>query len=1159
MGAVLANKNKTLGQVQKHIAREQYDRAIKLLEQLVEEDPNDVRSLLKLGDVYVKKGDRDVAVKVYKRVAKQYSEQGFFMKAVAIYKQILKHKSKNVEALMQLAELYEHLGLASEARQQYLLAESVLQESGNADAALALMQKQVELDPDNVAHRIKLAEAYSSQDNVPAATRQFAAAAEVLRRQNREDDFVKVAERLVYHDPNRPEILKDLARLYLSRGDAKRALAKLQLCFRSHPKDIDTLELLAQAFSELRQYARTKTVYQGLVEVLEDKGLIGKAEEYRLLIRQLEEADRPTPASPKAAVASSFPNPSSAPEGPAAPDRLNDRNGSGMPSIPLPSPPPPFDGQASANGQGGAHLSAVVMSPDASAPPPAVHSPPGTFDPHVDGPIDARIGIGMSGFEDGLLGGSHPPRPASSAPSFVAPSSSAAPGVGGAGLVSPQFAATAPPYDAPPLFSTSPEPGIPPGEHYSGHAGNGLAAPAPFAPVARPPGMPHPGIVVPRAHVEFDPYADDSGQVADFETEQGKRPAEPPAEDLSGASGALDEVIIEAPVESSARSAPPPPPQPPASVSQQVSSLLRDAKVYQRYNLPAGALEQLQRAHELDPNNVEVLEHMRDLYVSEGDSARAAEIVAQIVTVHRRNGDRDAAEKAKQQIAQLAPGHPLAVDALPNALSGYTDDSREDSLSFVITEDSGSFEIVDMSDSGSVPDLEITEEAPSPDLPEPEFAEESLLDDELQRFSGELSSDSLHDAVQSLQTGAALDNGAVDDDPFASHESLIGYAAEPDAAPEDPTTHGEPLPRLDPADDDPPEATNGHSMNSDLPVVPDFSSAEALHSRAGLPNDLAEANGEYEPVTAQVPHPLPLPDLTDELAEVQFFLDIDDEPGAHDVLRELLNQHPGHPEVLALALALNVNVDQAETTDGRIVPPDAVSAPKGEAERASDQQRSGDREVYAAANGIQSASDAPTGPINGEAGANGIHVDGFPPAEASGSLSGQGGADGAGVTSADVQEAFDKALDETMGGNDPSEVQDAYDQGMALMEIDRTAQAIEAFVRAAEWPSMAATAREMLVRCYAKMDQPGEAVAHFRDAENHGVSGAAATHLKYLIGACFERSGDLVHALEWFQACAEDSPDHEDVREQVKRIALLVHGAPHGEDTAGRRNKISYL
>ncbi|MEL7370718.1 MAG: tetratricopeptide repeat protein, partial [Myxococcota bacterium] len=298
MGVALANKNKTLGQVQKHIAREQYDRAIKLLQQLVEEDPNDVRSLLKLGDVHVKKGDRDVAVEVYKQVAKQYSEQGFFMKSVAIYKQILRHQSKNIEALMQLAELYEHLGLASEARQQYLLAESVLQDQGDTSAALALMQKQVELDPDNVAHRIKLAEAYSSQDNIAAATRQFAAAADVLRRQNREEDFIKVAERLVYHDPNRPEVLRDLARMYLGRGDAKRALAKLQLCFRSQPKDVETLELLAQAFSELRQYTRTKTVYQELVQVLDDQGMVGRAEEYRLLIRQLEEADRPSPASP---------------------------------------------------------------------------------------------------------------------------------------------------------------------------------------------------------------------------------------------------------------------------------------------------------------------------------------------------------------------------------------------------------------------------------------------------------------------------------------------------------------------------------------------------------------------------------------------------------------------------------------------------------------------------------------------------------------------------------------------------------------------------------------------------------------------------------------------------------------------------------------------
>ena len=128
----MTNKNKIINQAQKFIQKGQWDKAIKELQKLVAEDPSDVRTLLKLGDVFAKKGDREQATKVYKQVAESYSEQGFFLKAVAVYKQILKHDQKNLEVTLKLAELYEHLGLTSEAMVQYQVASQLHDESGNA-------------------------------------------------------------------------------------------------------------------------------------------------------------------------------------------------------------------------------------------------------------------------------------------------------------------------------------------------------------------------------------------------------------------------------------------------------------------------------------------------------------------------------------------------------------------------------------------------------------------------------------------------------------------------------------------------------------------------------------------------------------------------------------------------------------------------------------------------------------------------------------------------------------------------------------------------------------------------------------------------------------------------------------------------------------------
>lgn len=292
----MANKNKIIAQVQRHIQKGNWDRAIKDLQKVVQDDPSDVRTLLKLGDVFAKKGDHENASQVYRQVAESYSDQGFFLKAVAVYKQILKYDNNHLDVVLRLAELYEHLGLTSEAMSQYQRAAEIHDGKGDNQAALDVVRRMVELDPDNVALRIKLAEAVSSAGQTKEAAAEFERAADVLRNQNRIDDYLKVAERLVFHDPNRPDVLKELARLYMARGDPKRALSKLQMCFKANEKDIETLTLLAQAFSDLGQVQKTRYVYQELVRQYEERGQAREAAEVRRALSQLDPGpDEPSP------------------------------------------------------------------------------------------------------------------------------------------------------------------------------------------------------------------------------------------------------------------------------------------------------------------------------------------------------------------------------------------------------------------------------------------------------------------------------------------------------------------------------------------------------------------------------------------------------------------------------------------------------------------------------------------------------------------------------------------------------------------------------------------------------------------------------------------------------------------------------------------------
>lgn len=266
------NKTKAVNNAQKYIQKGNFDKAIRELKKLVEEDPRDVRTLLKIGDIYSKKGDRPEATAVYSQVAEFYGEQGFFLKAVAVYKQILKYDPKNLEVTIKLAELYEHLGLLQEAMVQYQNVANFHEEAGRQAEALAVFGKMVDLDPDNVGSRVRLAEAYSKDGFTDRATEHFDRAAAVLKKQNREADYIKVAERLAYHAPNRIDVLKDLAKLYLERGDAKRAIAKLQIAFKADAEDIDTLQMLGRSFTELGQTHKTIFVDRELARLYHLKG-----------------------------------------------------------------------------------------------------------------------------------------------------------------------------------------------------------------------------------------------------------------------------------------------------------------------------------------------------------------------------------------------------------------------------------------------------------------------------------------------------------------------------------------------------------------------------------------------------------------------------------------------------------------------------------------------------------------------------------------------------------------------------------------------------------------------------------------------------------------------------------------------------------------------
>ena len=270
--AAKINKNKVIATAQKYVQKGNYDRAIREYTRIVEEDPRDVRVWLKIGDLHAKKNDKNAATDTYSKVAEFYSEQGFYLKAVAVYKQILRIDPTQVGVNLQLAELYKQLGLLNDAMKQYEEVSNYYHVEGRTKEALAALRQIVDLDPENVASRIKLAELYSREQMGDEAIEEFSRAADFLRADNRIDDFLKVSERLVFHQPEDVAAIKELANIYLQRQDPRRSLQKLQMAFKLDPRDEETLEMLAQAFQGLGQTTKTVSVLKELARIFADGG-----------------------------------------------------------------------------------------------------------------------------------------------------------------------------------------------------------------------------------------------------------------------------------------------------------------------------------------------------------------------------------------------------------------------------------------------------------------------------------------------------------------------------------------------------------------------------------------------------------------------------------------------------------------------------------------------------------------------------------------------------------------------------------------------------------------------------------------------------------------------------------------------------------------------
>ena len=97
-----------------YIEKKQYQKAIALYREKLEDQPENTALLMNIADTLLMDTQFDQAIREYKEIAEIQTEQGFILKAIGVYKKILKIQPANTEVEDLLNNLSERLAIAEE-------------------------------------------------------------------------------------------------------------------------------------------------------------------------------------------------------------------------------------------------------------------------------------------------------------------------------------------------------------------------------------------------------------------------------------------------------------------------------------------------------------------------------------------------------------------------------------------------------------------------------------------------------------------------------------------------------------------------------------------------------------------------------------------------------------------------------------------------------------------------------------------------------------------------------------------------------------------------------------------------------------------------------------------------------------------------------------
>jgi tetratricopeptide (TPR) repeat protein len=261
----LSKKEKLLASAQKNLLKGQIAKAIKDYEKIVGIDQGDMRNRQKLGELYHRAGMSAEALDAYESVAKHYSKNGFYLKAIAAYKQMQKVDPTQTKIYFRLGELNEKQGLRGNALAEYRQLVQLLRRQDREGEAIQVLDTMKGLDPDNLKLRLELIAGYARKHEQDKGAEAFQEMLDHLHGKKELAVAGPLREALQSFFPDNAALKVATARLLVDCGDVAGGIELLGEVLAGEPQHKEALTALAEGHRLKGDFEEEKKIYQGLL------------------------------------------------------------------------------------------------------------------------------------------------------------------------------------------------------------------------------------------------------------------------------------------------------------------------------------------------------------------------------------------------------------------------------------------------------------------------------------------------------------------------------------------------------------------------------------------------------------------------------------------------------------------------------------------------------------------------------------------------------------------------------------------------------------------------------------------------------------------------------------------------------------------------------